>query len=222
MPQIVGHPGILRSLSPSYAFSFAAADPRTAFLAMGAVVLAITGAEALYADMGHFGKPPIRRAWFAVVFPALTLNYLGQGALDPARPDRGREPLLLPGARLGPDTDGRAGHAGHGDRLPGGHLRRFLGDPAGDRLGFVPHLEIRQTSREHGGQIYLPAINWLVFAGVLILMFTFRSSARLASAYGLAVTGTLLLTTACSWSWPAGRGTGGRGSCCCGRRVRRP
>ncbi len=206
LPQIIGHPGILRSLSPSYAFSFAAADPLTAFLAMGAVVLAITGAEALYADMGHFGKPPIRRAWFAVVFPALTLNYLGQGALvlhDRAAvanpffylvPGWGRIPMVAL-ATLATVIASQAVISG-----------AFSVTRQAIRLGFLPYLTIRQTSRHEGGQIYVPAINWLLFAAVLIIMFTFRSSHRLASAYGLAVTGTLLLTTALflvlvRWAW---------------------
>ncbi len=206
LPQIVGHPGILRSLSPSYAFSFAAADPRIAFLAMGSVVLAITGAEALYADMGHFGKPPIRRAWFAVVFPALTLNYLGQGALilhDRAAianpffylvPGWGRVPMVAL-ATLATVIASQAVISG-----------AFSVTRQAIRLGFLPYLSIRQTSRREGGQIYVPAVNWLLFAAVLIIMFTFRSSSRLASAYGLAVTGTLLLTTGlflvlARWAW---------------------
>jgi KUP system potassium uptake protein len=206
VPQIIGHPGILRSLSPSYAVSFAAASPLTGFLAMGSVVLAITGAEALYADMGHFGKPPIRRAWFAVVFPALTLNYLGQGALvlhnraavsNPFYylvPGWGRIPMVVL-ATLATVIASQAVISG-----------AFSVTRQAIRLGFLPYLKIRQTSREEGGQIYVPAINWLVFAGVLIIMFTFRSSTRLASAYGLAVTGTLLLTTAlflilARWAW---------------------
>jgi KUP system potassium uptake protein len=206
VPQIIGHPGILRSLSPSYAVSFAAASPMTGFLAMGSVVLAITGAEALYADMGHFGKPPIRRAWFAVVFPALTLNYLGQGALvlhnraavsNPFYylvPGWGRIPMVVL-ATLATVIASQAVISG-----------AFSVTRQAIRLGFLPYLKIRQTSREEGGQIYVPAINWLVFAGVLIIMFTFRSSTRLASAYGLAVTGTLVLTTAlflilARWAW---------------------
>jgi KUP system potassium uptake protein len=206
VPQIIGHPDILRSLSPSYAVSFAAASPLTGFLAMGSVVLAITGAEALYADMGHFGKPPIRRAWFAVVFPALTLNYLGQGALvlhnraavsNPFYylvPGWGRIPMVAL-ATLATVIASQAVISG-----------AFSVTRQAIRLGFLPYLKIRQTSREEGGQIYVPAINWLVFAGVLIIMFTFRSSTRLANAYGLAVTGTLLLTTAlflilARWAW---------------------
>jgi len=206
LPQIIGHPGILRSLSPSYAVSFAAADPLIAFLAMGAVVLAITGAEALYADMGHFGKPPIRRAWFAVVFPALTLNYLGQGALvlhDRAAVDNpffylvpgwGRVPMVAL-ATLATVIASQAVISG-----------AFSVTRQAIRLGFLPYLTIRQTSRREGGQIYVPAVNWILFAAVLITMLTFRSSHRLASAYGLAVTGTLLLTTAlflvlARWAW---------------------
>jgi KUP system potassium uptake protein len=212
LPPIIAHPGVLRGLSPTYALAFVFDRPYTAFIAMGAVVLAITGAEALYADMGHFGRPPIRRAWFAVVFPALTLNYLGQGALILRRPTAVSNPfyLLVPRwgeipmvvlATLATVIASQAVISG-----------AFSVARQAERLGFLPHLTVRHTSREEIGQIYVPAVNWLLMVGVLILMFAFRSSAALATAYGLAVTGTLLLTTALflvlagsGWHWPVWR-----------------
>jgi KUP system potassium uptake protein len=209
LPEIAAHPGILRGLSPTYIVSFVSAHPYTTFIAMGAVVLAITGAEALYADMGHFGRPPIRRAWFFLVFPALTLNYLGQGALILHR----RTAIANPFYYLAPGWS----------RIPLVVLATFATVIASQavisgafsvsrqavRLGFLPHLTVRQTSTRESGQIYVPAINWLLFAGVLVLMFGFRSSSKLATAYGVAVTGTLLITTALflvvartGWRWP--------------------
>jgi KUP system potassium uptake protein len=212
LPQIVARPGILRALSPTYAGSFVADHLFTAFIAMGAIVLAITGAEALYADMGHFGPRPIRVAWFTLVFPALIINYLGQGALILDKPDAIANPFYL----LCPSWA----------RLPMVVLATFATVIASQavisgafsvsrqavRLGFLPHLTVRHTSSTESGQIYVPAVNWLLFGGVLLLMVTFRSSSRLATAYGLAVTGTLLLTTTLflilagsSWKWPRWR-----------------
>ncbi len=150
---------------------------------MGAVVLVITGAEALYADMGHFGRTPILRAWFFVVFPALVLNYLGQASLVLNDPSAAKDPffLLFPTAAAA----GRgAGDARDGDRQPGRHLRRVLAHPQAVQLGLLPPLTIRQTSRRESGQIYLPAVNLLLFIGVLAIMLAFRSSANLATAYG--------------------------------------
>ncbi|WP_344412016.1 potassium transporter Kup [Pseudonocardia ailaonensis] len=208
IPHIVERPGVLAGLSPTYAFWFIGDRPYTAFLAMGAVVLVITGAEALYADMGHFGRRPIRVAWFALAFPALILNYLGQAALllnDPRAIDS-------PFYRLAP------GWA----QLPLVVLATFATVIASQavisgafsvsrqamRLGYLPRLTVRHTSSHESGQIYLPMVNWLLFAGVLVLMVAFRSSDKLATAYGLAVTGTLLLTTSLllllartSWGW---------------------
>ena len=126
-------PASCAALSPSYAVEFFVEHGGTAFVALGSVVLAVTGAEALYADMGHFGRPPIRRAWFFLVFPALTLNYLGQGALIVDDPDGDREPVLPAVPRVEPDPDGRPGHVRDGDRLPGGDLRRVLGHAPGRR-----------------------------------------------------------------------------------------
>jgi len=208
--EIVPHPGILRGLSPSYAGAFIAAHPYTAFIALGAVVLAITGAEALYADMGHFGPRPIRRAWFALVFPALTLNYLAQGALILRNPATKVNPffLLVPNwaqipmvilATLATVIASQAVISG-----------AFSVSRQAVRLGFLPHLQIRHTSAEEIGQVYVPAVNWALFASVLVLIAGFGSSARLATAYGVAVTGTFLITTTlflvlarALWHWTA-------------------
>jgi KUP system potassium uptake protein len=208
LPEIVRHPGILRALSPSYIVVFVGDHPFLAFVALGAVVLAITGAEALYADMGHFGRPPIRRAWFFVAFPGLILNYLGQGALVLHDHGAVANPFYL----LAP----------HWAQIPLVVLATIATVIASQavisgaysvsrqavRLGFLPNLTVRHTSRREMGQIYVPAVNWLLFGAVLVVMLTFRSSSRLATAYGLAVTGTFLITTtlflivaATSWRW---------------------
>jgi KUP system potassium uptake protein len=209
LPEIARRPSVLRALSPTYIGSFVADHPYLAFVAMGAVVLSITGAEALYADLGHFGRAPIRRAWFFVAFPSLMLNYLGQGALVL----RDRNSVGNPFFHLAPDWA----------RLPMVVLATIATVIASQavisgaysvsrqavRLGYLPNLTIRHTSKREQGQIYVPAINWLLFGGVLVIMLTFRSSSRLATAYGLAVTGTFLLTTvlflivaARNWHWP--------------------
>jgi KUP system potassium uptake protein len=195
VPHIVENPAIVRALSPTYAVAFVLEHPFTAFIAMGAVVLTITGAEALYADMGHFGAAPIRLGWYAVVFPALTLNYLGQGAMildDPTTIDNPFFHLApswatLPLVALATLATVIASQA----VISGAYSvsRQAV------RLGLLPRLSVRQTSRHEGGQIYVPVINWILFFGVLVLIATFRSSSRLATAYGLAVTGTLLLTS---------------------------
>jgi KUP system potassium uptake protein len=212
VPHIAAHPGVLLGLSPTYVVSFVADHPYTAFIAMGAVVLVITGAEALYADMGHFGRLPIRVAWFAVAFPALILNYLGQAALILDDPAAVANPfyLLAPGwARLPLVVLATCATVIASQAVISG---AFSMSRQAVRLGFLPHLTVRHTSTRESGQIYLPAVNWLLFAGVLVLIAVFRSSQRLATAYGLAVTGTLLLTTtlfltfaATAWHWSRGR-----------------
>lgn len=193
--EIVAHPSVLQGLSPHYAVLFVADHPYVAFVAMGAVVLVITGAEALYADMGHFGRPPIRRAWFFVVFPALTVNYLGQGALILHHPGADTSPffLLLPAwaqlpmvvlATLATVIASQAVISG-----------AFSLARQAVQLGLLPPLTVRQTSKLEGGQIFLPAVNVALFVGVLVIIGAFRSSERLATAYGVSVTGTLLTTT---------------------------
>jgi KUP system potassium uptake protein len=192
--KVVAHPGILRALSPHYGVQFFIDHGGTAFLALGSVVLAVTGAEALYADMGHFGRPPIRRAWFFLVFPALVLNYMGQGALIVDSPGAIDNPFFL----LFP----------HWSRVPMVILATVATVIASQavisgafsvtrqavQLGFLPRLRIRYTSEE-AGQIYAPAVNALLFVAVAALVIGFGSSAKLASAYGIAVTGTLAIDT---------------------------
>jgi KUP system potassium uptake protein len=190
----VHHPAIIKALSPTYAAVFAAHDPYIAFIAIGAVVLAITGAEALYADMGHFGRPPIRRVWFAVVFPALTLNYLGQGALILHDPSTKRNPffLLVPDwAQIPMVVLATIATVIASQSVISG---AFSVSRQASQLGFLPRLTVRHTSRE-AGQVYVPGINWALFVAVLVLVVGFRSSARLATAYGIAVTGTFIINT---------------------------
>ncbi|MFC5747431.1 potassium transporter Kup [Actinomadura rugatobispora] len=209
---VVRRPGVLAGLSPTYAAGFVLEHPYVAFVAMGAVVLAITGAEALYADLGHFGKGPIRRAWFGLVFPALTLNYLGQGALILDDPANRASPffLLFPGwARLPMVVLATAATVIASQAVISG---AFSVSRQAVRLGLLPHLRIRHTSPRAAGQVYVPAVNWILFAGVLAVMLGFPSSERLATAYGVSVTSTFLITTALflviarvRWRWPAWR-----------------
>ncbi len=206
--EVVKHPGIIRGLSPTYAAAFVFDHPYTAFIAMGAVVLAITGAEALYADMGHFGRTPIRRAWFVIVFPALTLNYLAQGALILRDPASRTNPffLLLPHwAQLPMVVLATAATVIASQAVISG---AFSVSRQAVRLGFLPHLRVRQTSRSEYGQIYIGGVNWGLYFAVMLVVLAFRSSARLATAYGVAVTGTFLITTAlflvvarALWKW---------------------
>ncbi|MFC0548709.1 potassium transporter Kup [Kutzneria chonburiensis] len=208
LPWVIAKPGILLALSPTSAIAFFVDRPVLAFVAMGAVVLAITGAEALYADMGHFGRPAISRAWFFVVFPALTLNYLGQGALILSQPDAVSNPffLLAPGwAQIPLIVLATIATVIASQSVISG---AFSMARQAVQLGFLPILTIRHTSKEESGQIYVPGINWILLAGVLIITVTFGSSQSLATAYGLAVTGTLLLTTSlflvlagAAWRW---------------------
>ena len=192
---VIGHPGILRALSPTYGITFFADDPGIAFISLGSVVLTVTGAEALYADMGHFGRSPIRRAWFAVVFPALVLNYMGQGSLilrdhgaveNPFYllfPSWARIPMVLL-ATMATVIASQAVISG-----------AFSVTRQAVNLGFLPRLRIRHTSEQEAGQVYVPAINWSICAAVIALVVGFGSSQRLASAYGIAVTGTLAIDT---------------------------
>jgi len=208
LPWVIAKPGILLALSPTSAVAFFVDRPVLAFVAMGAVVLAITGAEALYADMGHFGRPAISRAWFFVVFPALTLNYLGQGALILSQPDAVSNPffLMAPGwAQIPLIVLATVATVIASQSVISG---AFSMARQAVQLGFLPILTIRHTSKEESGQIYVPGINWILLAGVLIITVSFGSSQSLATAYGLAVTGTLLLTTSlflvlagAAWRW---------------------
>ncbi len=192
---IVAHPGVLAGLSPSYAVLFVVDHPFTAFVAMGAVVLVITGAEALYADMGHFGRPPILRAWFFVVFPALALNYLGQASEIIRHPDAVANPFFLSfpaWARIPMVFLATAATVIASQAVISG---AFSLSRQAVQLGLLPPLTVRQTSEHEGGQIYLPGLNGLLFAGVLVVILTFGSSQRLATAYGVSVTGALVVDT---------------------------
>jgi KUP system potassium uptake protein len=205
-------PSTLRVVSPTYALVFIAQRPADAFIAMGAVVLAITGAEALYADVGHVGRRPIRIAWLAVVFPALAVSYVGQAAMLLRDPASRSNPLLLmapawariPGVILATIATVIASQA----VIAG----TFSITRQAIRLGLVPPLRIRHTSTKDPGQVYLPTVNWALFVAVLALVLIFRSSGRLASAYGVAVTGTFLVDTVLfllladrRWHWPRWR-----------------
>ncbi len=193
--EMLKDPAILEALSPTFGLQFFVDHFGTAFIALGAVVLTITGAEALYADMGHFGRPPIRRAWFLFVFPALTLNYLGQGALILRSPSAIGSPLFL----LFPEWA----------QIPMVIFATFATIIASQAvisgafsvtrqavsLGFLPRLTIRHTSQDEEGQVYAPLVNWGIFVAVVALVVGFGSSQKLASAYGIAVTGTLAIDT---------------------------
>jgi KUP system potassium uptake protein len=206
---IVAHPVILEALSPSYALGFLIGHFSTAFFSLTAVVLAVTGAEALYADMGHFGRTPIRRAWLLVVFPACILNYFGQGALILGHPASISSPffLLAPGwARLPMVFLATAATIIASQAVITG---AFSVAQQAARLGYLPRLRIQYTSEQVRGQIYVPWINWLLLVSVLTLVLAFRSSAALAYAYGTAVTGTITITTLLffyyarhRWRWP--------------------
>jgi KUP system potassium uptake protein len=192
---IAAHPAILKALLPSYAIAFLVGHFGTAFFSLTAVVLAVTGAEALYADMGHFGRPPIRRAWLLVVFPACILNYLGQGALILGHSASISNPffLLAPGwARLPMVFLATVATVIASQAVITG---AFSVAHQAARLGYLPRLRIQYTSEQIMGQIYIPWINWLLLVSVLTLVLAFRSSAALAYAYGTAVTGTITITT---------------------------
>ena len=192
---VASQPGILKALSPTYAIGFLAGHFTTAFFSLTAVVLAVTGAEALYADMGHFGRPAITRVWLLFVFPALILNYMGQGAFVLAHPDGVSSPFFLvaPGwARLPMVLLAAVATVIASQAVITG---AFSVAHQAAQLGYLPRLRIVYTSEKQIGQIYVPWINWVLLAGVLTLVLTFKSSAALAYAYGTAATGTITITT---------------------------
>lgn len=193
IPHILANPEILAAISPHHALAFGITHPRIAFIAAGAVVLAVTGVEAMYADMGHFGPKPIRLAWFALVFPALILNYMGQGAEILRDPSTSANPfyLMAPGwARVPLVILATMATVIASQAVISG---AFSVSRQAVRAGLLPRLNVHHTSRQEGGQIYIASINWILFTGVVMLIAVFRNSEALASAYGLAVTGTLLL-----------------------------
>src|SRR6185295_15667494 len=192
---IVAHPEIVGALSPSWAVRFFLADPKLAFLALGSVFLAVTGAEALYADMGHFGRRAIGWSWLTLVYPCLTLNYLGQGALLLGHPAAAANPFYLMApdwARLPLVGIATAATIIASQAVISG---AFSVTHQAVQLGFLPRLRTEHTSEKAAGQIYIPAVNWGLLAMVILLVLGFRESGKLASAYGIAVTGTMLITT---------------------------
>jgi len=192
---ILGNPAIVRALDPAHALHFLTAHGLASFLVLGSVLLAVTGAEALYADMGHFGKRAIRVAWFGLVAPALVLNYFGQGALLLANPKAVENPFYLaypswalyPMVVLATAATVIASQA----TISGAYsmTRQAI------QLGFLPRAQILHTSSKTMGQVYIPVVNWILLAAVVAAVAGFGSSSRLASAYGVAVMGTMLVTT---------------------------
>ena len=192
---IVHHPSVLRALLPTYAVGFFIRNGALAFLVLGSVFLVVTGGEALYADMGHFGKRPIRLTWFAVVLPCLMLNYMGQGALVIYNPEALAAPffLLVPGWGAYPLialTTVATVIASQAVISGAFSLTRQA-----VQLGYLPRLRVEHTSEKHIGQIYMPAVNWILLAACIGLVLGFRSSSRLANAYGVAVTTDMVFTT---------------------------
>jgi KUP system potassium uptake protein len=206
---IAHSPQVLWALNPIYAWRFLSADPRIAFLSLGGIVLVITGGEALYADMGHFGKYPIRLAWFSFVLPALILNYFGQGALLLHSPQAIENPFYL----LGPAWTlvpmvllATAATVIASQAVISG---AFSIANQSVQMGFLPRMKIRQTSDQARGQIYVPFTNWTLYAAVVFLVLAFQTSSNLGAAYGIAVTGTMTITTILIafliiffWRWP--------------------
>jgi KUP system potassium uptake protein len=193
--QIVQHPVVLLAVSPHYAMEFFLRNGWAGFLVLGAVFLVVTGGEALYADMGHFGTRPIRLAWFVMVLPALLLNYFGQGALLLARPETAQNPfyLMAPSWALIPLVVlSTAATVIASQAVISGAFSLSM---QAVQLGYSPRLDIEHTSARERGQIYLPAINWLLMVCCIGLVIGFRSSSNLAAAYGIAVTTTMVVTT---------------------------
>jgi KUP system potassium uptake protein len=208
--EIARNPGVLAAISPYYAVQFFIADALLAFLVLGTVFLAVTGAEALYADMGHFGRKPIRVAWFSLVLSALLLNYFGQGALLLSDPEAATNPFyrlapswaLYPLVALATMATVIASQA-----LISGAFSITM---QAIQLGFLPRQRIDHTSSTEFGQIYIPGINWLLMVACILCVIGFQTSSNLAAAYGLAVTSTMAITTLIfyvvirdRWKWPA-------------------
>ena len=192
---IARHPEIIGIINPIWALKFFTYNPKLAFLALGSVFLAVTGAEALYADMGHFGRKAISVSWLALVYPCLVLNYMGQGSLLLDHPAAATNPfyMLAPGwARLPLVFLATAATIIASQAVISG---AFSVTHQAIQLGFLPRLRTEHTSEKAHGQIYIPAVNWGLLAMVIVLVVGFRESSKLASAYGIAVTGTMLITS---------------------------
>ncbi len=193
--QIAKNPGVLAAINPYYSFHFLIEHQFAAFITLGAVVLCVTGGEALYADMGHFGRVPIRRGWFLVVWPALLINYFGQGALMLSQPEAVKNPFylmapqwaLLPLIALAAAATVIASQA----VISGA----FSLTKQAIQLGYLPRFAINHTSEREVGQIYVPFVNWFMLVAIVLLVLGFKSSSNLASAYGIAVTITMLIDT---------------------------
>ena len=202
---IVENPAVLWALSPHHALSFIASQPGIAFIALGSVVLCVTGAEALYADMGHFGKRPIRLAWFGLVMPALVINYFGQGAMLLDHPENVRNPFyeMAPQWALYP----LIGLATCATVIASQALitAAFSVTKQAIQLGYLPRLRIAHTSVKETGQIYVPFVNWSLYACIVLAVIVFGSSSKLAGAYGIAVTIDMLITIFViryAWKYP--------------------
>ena len=208
--QILQNPGVLRALSPSYAVAFFAEHGRHGFVVLGSVFLAVTGGEALYADMGHFGARPIRLVWWVLAKPALVLCYLGQGALLLRHPEVADHPFFAMVPR-GPLTIALVVLSAAATVIASQALisGAFSLTRQAVQLGYLPRLAVKHTSRETEGQIYVPMVNWALAVGCLLIVLGFQESTRLAAAYGIAVTGTMAITSLLyfalarfSWGWP--------------------
>jgi len=210
--RIAENPGVLAAFNPTYGISFLFSNGLIGFAVLGLVFLAVTGAEALYADLGHFDRFPIQAAWLGLALPALTLNYFGQGALVLANPDAIANPffLLFPNWALWPVvllTTAATVIASQAVITGAYSLTRQA-----IQLGLLPRFNVRHTSEEMAGQIYLPRVNWLLLVAVLLLVIVFKTSSGLAAAYGVAVTATMIATSLMAfvvlrrrWLWPAWR-----------------
>ncbi|MDP2032266.1 MAG: potassium transporter Kup [Polaromonas sp.] len=195
IPHIWAHPEVLAAVSPHHALRFIFQHPGTTFVLLGALVLCVTGAEALYADLGHFGKKPIRMAWFALVMPALLTNYFGQGAMLIYTPESITNPfyLMAPKWALVPLVIlATAATVIASQALLSA---AFSVSKQAIQLGYLPRMQIRHTSVHETGQIYIPAVNWSLFAAIVVAVVLFKNSTNLASDYGIAVTTDMLITT---------------------------
>ena len=193
--QVIQRPSVLKAVNPVYAYDFFAASPMTAFLTLGSIFLVVTGGEALYADMGHFGRRPIQISWYCFVLPALLLNYFGQAALILGNPEAVERPFfklapewaIVPLVVLATMATVIASQA-----LISGAFSLTV---QAVQLDYLPRVKIRHTSSDHRGQVYVPLVNWMLMIGCIGLVLTFQSSKNLAAAYGIAVTSTMAITT---------------------------